>query len=227
MLRRVEPEWLDVLPADDPRARRSRGDLRRINALMGNGRILRGAIRRAYPAGLRTLAEIGAGDAALAARLVPALGPRAALTLVDRQDIVSAAALEALAARGIEARVVRADVFDWLARDEDGRFDAIVANLFLHHFEGAALAELLRLAARRTRLFVACEPRRSRAALGGAHLLGLIGCNDVTRHDAVVSVRAGFHDGELRAMWPDEPGWTLTEGARAMFSHAFVAWRAP
>ena len=35
----------------------------------------------------------------------------------------------------------------------------------------------------------------------------------MTRHDAVVSVRAGFRDGELSALWPHEPGWKLDEGA--------------
>jgi SAM-dependent methyltransferase len=227
MRRSVEAERLDGLPAGDPRAMRSRRDLRRINGLMGNAHIVRGAIRRAYPGGLRTFAEIGAGDGAFAARLVPALGRHAAVTLVDRQDIVAAPARAAWAARGIELHVVEADVFDWLRHEHTGRFDAIAANLFLHHFEPEPLRELLRLAAQRTRLFIACEPRRSRMALAGAHLLGLIGCNDVTRHDAAASVRAGFDDGELGAAWPAAEGWTLTEGARAMFSHGFVAWRAP
>jgi hypothetical protein len=62
-------------------------------------------------------------------------------------------------------------------------------------------------------------------ALAGSRMLGVIGCNDVTRHDAVASVRAGFDDGELSALWPRDPGWTLTEHARAMFSHCFVARR--
>jgi hypothetical protein len=227
MRRRVEPEWLDELPADDPRAVRSRNDLRRINLLMGNAGILSREIRRAYPRGLRRIAEIGAGDGAFATRLAPALGRRAEMTLVDRQDSVSAATRGALAARGVETRVVRADVFDWLRQEDEGFFDAIVANLFLHHFEAEPLAKLLRLASRRTRLFIACEPRRSPWALAGSRMLGLIGCNDVTRHDAVVSVRAGFRGGELGALWPDEPGWTRTERPRALFSHCFVARRGP
>ena len=36
----LEPEWLDALPHEDPRARRSRRDLVRVNALMGNDRIV-------------------------------------------------------------------------------------------------------------------------------------------------------------------------------------------
>jgi hypothetical protein len=203
---------------------RSRRDLRRINTLMGNARIIAAEIRGAVPGGLRTLAEIGAGDGALAARLAPGFGAPVEMTLVDQQDIVPAATLRRMAAHGVAARAVRADVFDWL-REEGATFDAIVANLFLHHFERERLAELLRLAARRTRVFIACEPRRSTFALAGSRLLGAIGCNDVTRHDAVASVRAGFRGDELGALWPDEPCWTLSEGARAMFSHCFVARR--
>ena len=44
MQRRVEPELLDALPADDPRAVRSREDLRRINRLMGNQSVLGNAL---------------------------------------------------------------------------------------------------------------------------------------------------------------------------------------
>src|SRR3954469_16731047 len=40
MLRRVEPETLDHLPETDPQAVRSRRDLRRVNRVMGNLRIL-------------------------------------------------------------------------------------------------------------------------------------------------------------------------------------------
>ena len=64
--------------------------------------------------------------------------------------------------------------------------DATVANLFLHHFREGELAHLLNLAAQQTKRFIACEPRRSRTALAGASLLRLIGCNDVTVHDADV-----------------------------------------
>jgi 2-polyprenyl-3-methyl-5-hydroxy-6-metoxy-1,4-benzoquinol methylase len=225
MRRRVEAEWLDELPAQDPRAIRSRADLARINGLMGNARIVSREIRRAFPRGLHRLAEIGAGDGRFGARLAPALGRRAEMTLVDRQDCVNPSTLRELAAHGIEAQVVRADVFDWLRRDMHERYDVIVANLFLHHFEDDRLAEVLRLVARRTRHFIACEPRRSWLALAGSRALGLIGCNDVTRHDAVASVRAGFRDGELGAAWPREDGWSLTERACAPFGHCFVARR--
>ena len=54
--------------------------------------------------------------------------------------------------------------------------------------------------------------------------LFFLGCNDVTRHDAAVSVRAGFREAEISAVWPSGP-WSLREEARGLFSHLFVARR--
>ncbi len=223
--RRVEPEWLDVLPADDPRARRSRRELVRVNALMANARIVATRLRAAAGGVPAAIAEMGAGDGRFALRLARALGPAprgARMTLIDRQDIVEAGTRAGLEALGWRVEVVRADVFDWLADPHGGRFDAIVANLFLHHFSHAELGRLLLHVARRTSLFVACEPRRSGFAAAGARLLGAIGCGEVTRHDAAASVRAGFAGRELSTLWP-EAGWALEEGARGLFSHRFSA----
>jgi hypothetical protein len=223
--RRLEAEWLDELPADDPRARRSRADLRRVNALMGNARIVASALKPWLAEPPRTLVELGAGDGEFAlrvARLVRA--PGLDVTLVDRQRIVSAQTLAQFQAAGATATIDQADVFEWLGRDGP-RVDVVMANLFLHHFEDAPLARMLELAARRARIFVACETRRSAFALAGARMLGAIGCNDVTLHDAAVSVRAGFRDGEVSALWPAGAAWKLREEARGLFSHLFAARR--
>lgn len=217
--RRLEGEWLDELPADDPRARRSRADLRRLNALMGNARIVASQIGKPD-----ALCELGAGDGAFALRVVQLLGaPGVDVTLVDRQRIVSRQTLGAFAAARASVAVAQDDVFAWLERPGPAP-DVVIANLFLHHFEDAPLARMMSLIARRARMFVACETRRSAFALAGARMLGAIGCNDVTRHDAVVSIRAGFRDGELSALWPAGP-WQLREEARGLFSHLFVARR--
>jgi hypothetical protein len=117
-----------------------------------------------------------------------------------------------------------ADVFDWLQQPLPPA-DVMLANLFLHHFQNDALQKLLRLASKKTSLFIACEPRRSTPALVAARLVGLIGCNAVTRHDAVASVRAGFSGGEISALWPANEGWQLHESRAGFFSHGFVAKR--
>ena len=75
----------------------------------------------------------------------------------------------------------------------------------------------------RTRFLVATEPLRTRPSLLASRLVGLIGANDVTRHDAPASVRAGFRGRELRALWEPRLGMVIAEQARMPFTHAFAA----
>jgi hypothetical protein len=119
---------------------------------------------------------------------------------------------------------MRIDVFDWI-EEEGESSDLILANLFLHHFVDADLRRLFARLARRTGFFLACEPRRSPFALGATSLLWLIGCNDLTRHDARLSVRAGFSDSELSRLWPSDRGWRLQERRAGWVSHCFAAGR--
>jgi hypothetical protein len=119
---------------------------------------------------------------------------------------------------------VATDVFTWLEASSPA-VDVMLANLFLHHFPDETLGTLLRRAAARTHLFVACEPRRSPFALMAARLLWFMGCNRVTRHDGLVSVRAGFTGHELTALWPSDTGWEAREQGAGLFSHIFFAKR--
>jgi hypothetical protein len=227
LARTVEPEWLDLLPPDNPRARRSRGDLRRINALMLNQRAIVRDLRREFAgAPPRRMVEIGAGDGTFMlgiARRLAARWPGVHVVLLDRQDLVTANTRAQIGALGWSVTIATADVFVGLGDAAEPPADVIIANLFLHHFESEPLYRLLALIARRSRMLIVCEPRRSWLALAGSHLLALIGCNDVTRHDARASVRAGFGAGELSALWPGGPGASPREYAYGLFSHCFVA----
>ncbi len=63
MKREVQPELLDELPACDPRAARSRRDLRRLNSWMGHPRIMAEALDAVFTRGRNhRLVELGAGD---------------------------------------------------------------------------------------------------------------------------------------------------------------------
>lgn len=231
----VEPEWLDTLAADDPRAIRSRGDLRRINRLMAAQTLLAPSLDALLEGAPEPcLIELGAGDGTLALRLARRLSgrwPKATMRLLDLQPTVSDATLAGFRELGWQAEVIRADVLDWLdeaAAAAHGKAQPILfTNLFVHHFAGARLQALLAGIATRARGFVCLEPRRSMTALVGSHLLGAIGCNDVTRHDAVVSVRAGFSARELSMHWPDPGNWDIEEAAAGLFSHRFQAMRGP
>lgn len=229
----LEPETLDHLAPDDPVAQRSRRDLRRVNAFMGARGILERALSRvAAGAGAKRLRiiELGCGDGRLMLEIAKHRGdrwPGVSLDLLDRQPIVDAETIAAYDAAGWRARPVVADVLDWAAqRDAGERWDVVVANLFLHHFDGDALRRVLAGGAARADALVACEPRRSRFALAASHLIFFLGANAVTRRDGVLSVRAGFIGRELRAAWPGEQGgWRLDEYDDGLFTHCFCAAR--
>lgn len=223
----VQPEILDHLAENDPRAIRSRADLRRINRIMGTQSIMLRALRD-IPAPRRVI-ELGAGDATLLLAFAKRLAhrwPQVHLTLLDRQSLVAPATIDAFHTLGWQVEVLNTDALDWISRSTPDRYDLCVANLFLHHFNGAQLELLLSAMADRSDTFFGCEPRRGRLALAGSHLVRLIGANAVTREDAVLSVRAGFAGNELTALWPPgRAGWELSEYSAGLFSHCFLALR--
>ena len=251
MNRIVQPELLDRLPPDDPRAIWSRHDLRRINAWMRNHAIMARVLRNQlngrsggretaalHPdvgasgslpgaaAPVSHITDLGAGDGHFLVRVakkVSSRWPEVKVTLLDRQKVINSQALAVFLPPGWRAEAVAADVSDWLSTAGD--LDVVIANLFLHHFEDAKLAELFRAVAGRARLFIAIEPCRAAWPLFCCRWLWAIGCNSVTRYDAAVSVRAGFAGRELSALWPADPGWELTERRSGLFSHLFVARR--
>lgn len=230
--RKVEPEELDELAADDPRARRSRRDLRRVHVAMRSVPILLRAVaelRLAAPP--RRVLELGAGDGTLLLRFARAHRPRwkgVEITLLDRVDLVSEETRAAYGALGWTVIVRCADALEWAASGETGTHDLCFANLFLHHFEPAPLEILLRAVAAASDAFVACEPRRNNIARVGGRLVALLGASAVTRHDAVRSVEAGFTGRELSAAWTASGGnWRVMEFPALPFSHCFAATRGP
>ena len=225
MNRLVQPELLDELPPNDPRAMWSRRDLRRINAWMRNHAIMAKALQSAANGcAPKQITDLGAGDGHFLVRVAKKTRwPGVKATLLDNQQVMSLQTLNLFERSGWQAEAVAADVFDWLPTA--ARLEVVVANLFLHHFEDVRLVELFRALADRTRLFVAIEPRRAPWPMFCCRLLWAIGCNSVTRHDAGVSVRAGFSGNELSALWPVDKDWQLTERRTGFFSHLFVARR--
>ena len=100
--RRVLPELLDQLPADDPRAQRSRRDLRRVNLWMRQAGIMAELLlAHARTAKPLTLIELGAGDGTFMLRVARKIAhalPGVKLMLLDRQDLVSRETRDAFAA---------------------------------------------------------------------------------------------------------------------------------
>ena len=226
MTRAVQPELLDELPPEDLSAMHSRRDLERLNRCMGNVEIVsKTLLASCRGKAVKRLVEWGAGDASYLLRLAGRLKgewPGMEVTLVDRQNLGTERMRSAFARYGWRATFVQADILEWLSREEF-QVDLIIANLFLHHFRNEDLQTMFRHATQHTRLFIACEPARSAFSLLACKFLGLIGCNHVTRHDAEISVRAGFTNRELSELWPPSSGWQLQEGPAGLFSHLFFA----
>ena len=205
---------------------RSRRDLTRVNSFMGNAGRMAKALLAHAPSAPRTIADLGSGDGQFMLAVARRLAPRwsgVSVVLLDQQNIVSQATRAGFAALGWRAEPTSADVFNFLAQGRAA--DIVTANLFLHHFADAELTRLLTQVAGATAMMVACEPRRSKLVVEASRLLWMVGCNDVSVHDAVVSARAGFNGHELSALWPRDPQWHLQEHAAGLFSHRFIARR--
>ena len=114
---------------------------------------------------------------------------------------------------------------DLLTDGGQERGGVLVANLFLHHFEGQPLATLAERCAGFDALVIN-EPLRAR----WPHLLGWLLrplCNEVTRHDLHASLRAGFAAGELPALLGlGQRGWQWQEKVSWRGAVRLRAWRA-
>jgi hypothetical protein len=220
------PELLDQLSPEDPRAIRSRRDLRRVNWWMGNARIMADSLNRILIDKPSTrILEVGAGDGHFLAEVlrdVHAIAERKNAVLLDQQHLLTQQMEEIFRGVGWQAKAIKSDVFQWFDQNAD-RFDAIIANLFLHHFSSEYLTRLFSGIAAQTDLFIAVEPRRAGVSLFAGKFLWMIGCNSVTRHDAIVSIRAGFANRELTALWPKDTGWVCDERPAGFSSHLFIA----
>lgn len=221
MSRIVKPEILDTLSPDDPRSVRSRGDLHRLNFVMGNHVNMAKALAENCPGVPRQIAELGAGDGRFLLRLAEKTGWRGVqAVLLDRQQAVSDATLAAFSKFDWRAEMVVADVFDW-----NGPVEIVIANLFIHHFENEKLAQLFQRIAAGAKLFIALEPHRFYFPFPCALTTLLAGCSRITVHDAEASIAAGFIRQEISELWPDKTHWRLTERRAGLFSHLFIAQR--
>ena len=208
----VEPELLDHLPHDDLAARRSRLDLRRINFLMGNERWILRTLELFSDAAASMICEIGAGDGGLAAKIRRRF-PDSRVTACDLAPRPS----------GLDPAI------DWRSGDifhhPPPPGGVLVANLFLHHFEGGDLRRLGKVC-EDFDVLIFNEPNRSRtAAMLGTLLHPFV--NHVTRHDMQVSIRAGFRGGEMAGLLGLDPArWRIEETSPWRGARRVVAWRA-
>lgn len=210
--RQLVPELLDALPAADPAAVHSRRDLRRINALMGNTRWFQRILPALVKPGERAL-ELGAGTGDLGRALSR---PGLNFDAIDRCPPPPAWAATCSWHEG-----------DALTFNGYSAYPIVIGNLIFHHFSSDELARLGASLNRTARLIVASEPARYRCF---QHLFALIapliGANQVTRHDAHVSIAAGFRGDELpRALGLDPAVWDCRVSVSIFGAYRLVARR--
>ncbi|MCE9610230.1 MAG: hypothetical protein K8R23_08470 [Chthoniobacter sp.] len=182
-LRILQPELLDSLPPDHPDALHNRRDLRLTNFAMGNFRWFARVLPPLARPGERVL-ELGAGTGELGFRL-----HRRGLA-VDGLDRWTRPASWAAAHAWHRADV---ELFPAYAD-----YPVVIGNLIFHQFSDDTLAALGAKLRPTARVIVACEPvRRRLSQILFATVAPLLGANDISRHDARVSIAAGFRGDEL------------------------------
>lgn len=206
----IRPEILDDLAPDDPRAVRSRRDLRWIDPLMGNSAWVVKQAARIGRTGDRLL-DVGAGEGLLCRQLAKSRFP-GSVTGVDRMPQPPHLPESIGWHQG--------DIFT--AIPELGA-DIVAGTLILHHFTPEQLRELGKsLAGCRALIF--SEPHRfGLPKLFGYALWPVIG--EVTRHDLFVSIDAGFVRGELADQLGLDARWKIRESIDIRGALRLLAWR--
>ncbi len=217
MKRDVQPEILDQLAQDDPRALRSRRDLRWINSFLGGERWIIRLARQELDSG-DCVIELGAGEGTLTRKLLQLGCQVRALDLQPCPDqLVDESGL--LWIQGDLLQTLPRAVRDARA---SGQRITIAANLILHHFSPHLLEQIGDAVSQADALLFA-EPHRTEWALiCGRMIWPFIG--DVTRHDMPVSTRAGFAKGELAGSLDlNEIDWAICERGSYFGGWRFLA----
>lgn len=198
MTRRLTPELIDAPDASREELREALGYLRFVNRRLGGTRALLRCLEkwsRRWPRDRPvTLLDVGggSGDVAQAARAWAAgRGFDLRVTVVDRHEETVRVARERIGDdEGIQ--VVQADALTLTERFPVGSFDYAHAGLFLHHLHDVEVLTALRVMDRLTSAGVVwCDLVRS-PLWEGVVWLSSRGQGEMVRHDAVVSVQAGF-----------------------------------
>jgi ubiquinone/menaquinone biosynthesis C-methylase UbiE len=190
--RATDPELLDQGVSADEVARSLR-DLRWVNRWLGGRRSLLRAVQPLLTGSPRPrLLDVGCGSADLPAALVSARGPGLLAVGVDIKH-------EHLLQAPASVRRVVADVRRLPFAPDS--FDVVTASLFLHHFDGGEVAEVLRhLYGLARRALVVNDLERARVAYWfGRVVFPWVFASRVSVNDGLLSIRRAFTPAELRA----------------------------
>ena len=194
--RATDSELLDEGVPDDE-ALRSLADIRFVNRWLGNRRRLAAVVRPYLQASDRPrLLDVGCGSADIPAHLLRSAPPATVAVGVDIK-------LLHLQAAPPEVRTVRADVRALPFPPQ--AFDVVLASLFLHHFDAAEVASVLRgLFALARRALVVNDLRRARVPyVFGRATFPLLFRSRVSVEDGLLSIRRAFTADELAAAFAE------------------------
>ena len=203
--RDLKSEILDELNPEDPDAKRSRRDLRRINLFMGNMRWIREEILKVLSQTNTKLnvIEIGSGDGQFLESLKNIKGLN--LKGVDLQPKPKSISSE--------IEWIQKDVFEINNLPQNNSDPtAVICNLILHHFTDDQLSKLGKLISKANHIIINEPSRRLIPLLMGYLAFPLLG--KVTRHDMIISIRAGFRDRELLKFFPSKHCLMIRETLR-------------
>ena len=213
MQRVIQPEFLDLLPPEHPIAQANRRDILRFNQILGNFRWIEKILTQHLQKGDRIL-EIGAGEGWLAHHLTPLLQSRN--VQMDGLDVSPRPSRWPENGQWIEQRAQ--DFTDF------AEYDGILACHFLHQLEDLELARLGSHLQGSIRFLVATEPVRRTLSLVLIEATRFLGMRSPSRHDARVSVRAGFTGEELaRSLALPSPPWTCRQQETLLGAYRFLA----
>ncbi len=187
--RKIRPELLEHAPLEEARA--NLAQIVRLNQRFGGHSVLRNILRRAVDGNEAfTLLDVGSasGDTA---KMVREWYPKAKVTSLDLSSVNLADAPEPK---------LLADAFQLPIRENS--FDYVYCSLFLHHFEAAAISELMASFYRVSRkaFLVSDLERNILPFLFFPLTRPIFGWTYITMHDGMHSIRSAFRQSELREM---------------------------
>ena len=206
--RELTPEWMDDPGVDPVELAEALAFIRKVNLRLGGVKALTSHLQRwsaNWPDDQEvTILDIATGSADIPVEVVRwarERGHRVRITAVDIHETTLDSAREHVERElGADAPIelVRADAKELVDRYGPLSFDYVHAGMFLHHLSEIEILTVLRIMDRvAKRGGVWNDLVRSRVAMAGIWALTL-GKSDMIKHDARVSVRAGFTKAEVR-----------------------------
>lgn len=203
----LEKELIDHIDYSDPRALRSRRDLRVIDFYLGNSRWITRMLRSVT---VHSVVELGAGDGHLSRKL-SRIHPGARITGLDLMPLPKDWYHPLHWIQG-----------DCLKTIQDASASICIGSLVLHHFHQDELAQLAK-ELQRFSLLVFAETHRNRQSLVGSNLLQPF-MGEIVRHDMPASILAGFRMGEIANLLQlSRDQWSVEESVTTRGAIRFLA----